>query len=423
MFKGSLSIAAMAALALMVTGAQAAPGNLDTSWGGAGLVRTNFGNDEAAYGEAISYDANIVAAGKQDGGSTDNVVLAKYLSKNGALDGSFGKKGKVTASFNSTSNETARGVVTRPAGNGGQIDVAGWTDANGVDDDFAVMQFTKAGVLDKNWNGSGMTKTDFGGNDHGRALALRSDGKLIVVGVTDVSGSSDTALARYLKNGKLDTNWGTGGMIVYDQSDNNTYDDAVAVLIQPDGKIVTVGSTMGAADFDCVISRFNADGSPDLGFGTGTNGQEIVDFGGQDACFAEAFYGGDIIIAGQGGPTSDDAVLARISGLDGSVVWSNNYDFGGGEQINGVQVHNGFIVAAGADDNSGTPDDFLIARWDGDGNTDTTFGGGAGFVQTEFGGDEGARSLLIKSGKAIAAGNSDTAGTDDFALARYSLGS
>jgi len=95
----------------------------------------------------------------------------------------------------------------------------------------------------------------------------------------------------------------------------------------------------------------------------------------------------------------------------------------GGEQINGVQVHNGFIVAAGAEDNSGTPDDFLIARWDGDGNTDTTFGGGAGFVQTDFGGDEGARWLLIKSGKAIAAGNSDTAGTDDFALARYSLGS
>jgi len=48
---------------------------------------------------------------------------------------------------------------------------------------------------------------------------------------------------------------------------------------------------------------------------------------------------------------------------------------------------------------------------------------GAGFVQTDFGGDEGARWLLIKSGKAIAAGNSDTAGTDDFALARYSLGS
>ena len=84
----------MAALVLMVTGAQAAPGNLDTSWGGAGLVRTNFGNDEAAYGEAISYDANIVAAGKQDGGSTGNIVLAKYLWKNGALDRQLRQEGQ-----------------------------------------------------------------------------------------------------------------------------------------------------------------------------------------------------------------------------------------------------------------------------------------------------------------------------------------
>ncbi len=74
---------------------------------------------------------DVVAAGSQDGGSTDNIVLAKYLWKNGALDGSFGKKGKVTASFNSNSNETARGVISRPASNGGQINVAGWTDASG----------------------------------------------------------------------------------------------------------------------------------------------------------------------------------------------------------------------------------------------------------------------------------------------------
>jgi uncharacterized delta-60 repeat protein len=421
-FRGSLLIATIAALALMVTGAQAAPGNLDSAWGSGGVVFTNFGgSDDTAYGATVQSNGNVIAAGTQEG-STDNIALARYQSKNGALDGTCGGKGKVTASFNSTSNETARGVVTRPAGDGGQIDVAGWTDASGVDDDFAVMQFKSSCKPDSNWNGSGMTRTDFGGVDHGRALAVRSDGKLIVVGVTDVNDAGDTAIARYLKNGKLDTGFQTGGMVTYDQSDGGNYDDAVAVLIQPDNKIVTVGSTQGAANFDCVISRFNADGSPDLGFGSGSNGQEIVDFGDQDACFAEAFYGGDIIIAGQSGLTGDVA-LARISGLDGSVVWQNTYDFGGGEQINGVAVHNGFIVAAGAEDNSGTPDDFLIARWDGDGNQDLTFGGGTAFVQTDLGGDEGARALVIKNNKAIAAGNSDAKGTDDFAVLRYTLGS
>jgi uncharacterized delta-60 repeat protein len=228
-------------------------------------------------------------------------------------------------------------------------------------------------------------------------------------------------MARYLKSGKLDVNWQTGGMVTYDQSDGGGYDDAVAVLIQPDGKIVTVGTTFGATpDADCVISRFNPDGSPDTGFGTGSNGQEIVDFGDQDSCFAEAFFGGDIIIAGHN--LAGDIVLARISGLDGSVVWQNTYDpTGGAEQINAVQVHNGLIVVAGASDATGNPDDFLIARFDGDGNPDLSFGGGAGYVQTELGGDEGARALVIKNNKAVAAGNSDTKGTDDFAVLRYTL--
>lgn len=412
-------IVTIAALALMVTGAQAAPGNLDAGFGTGGLVRTNFGSDETAYGEAISYDANIVAAGKQEG-STDNIVLAKYLWKNGKLDGTFGKSGKVTASFNSTSNETARGVVTRPAGDGGQIDVAGWTDASGVDDDFAVMQFTKTGSLDKNWNKSGTRRTDFGGDDHGRALALRSDGKLIVVGSTDFSGGGDTALARYLQNGKLDTNWGTGGMLVYDQSDAGSYDDAVAVLIQPDGKIVTAGSGFTTADFDMIVSRFNPDGSPDLSFGMGTNGQQFVDFGGQDAAFAVALLGGDIVV---GGTSDGDWALARLDGVDGSIHWTNTYDLGGAdENINGLQVHDGFIVAAGNTD-AVADYDFAIGRFDGGGTLDPGFGGGLGYVITDFGGDDGARALLIKSGKAIPAGETTVGGTDDFALARYSLGS
>jgi uncharacterized delta-60 repeat protein len=404
----------------MVTGAQAAGGNLDQAWGNGGVVLTSQGNgDDTAYGVAVQSNGDVVAAGLQEG-STDNIALARYKSKNGALDGSCAGKGKVTASFSSTSNETARGVVVRPAGEGGQIVVAGWTDASGVDDDFAVMQFLGSSCkLDKNWNKSGMTRTDFGGVDHGRALAERSDGKLIVVGVTDVNDAGDTAIARYLKNGKLDTGWQTGGIATYDQSDGGGYDDAVAVLIQPDGKIVTVGTTFGVTPTaDCVVSRFNANGSPDLGFGTGTNGQEFVDFGGQDACFAAAFYGSDIVIAGQSGT---DAAVASLSGIDGSVEWTDTEDFGGGEQINGVAVHNGFIIAAGAEDNSGTPDDFLIARWDAGGTLDPTFGGGAGFVQTDLGGDEGGRAMVVKNNKALVAGNSDTKGTDDFAVLRYTL--
>jgi hypothetical protein len=54
-------------------------------------------------------------------------------------------------------------------------------------------------------------------------------------------------------------------------------------------------------------------------------------------------------------------------------------------------------------------------------NPDLSFGGGAGFGQTDLGGDEGARALVVKNNKAIAAGKGDTRGTDDFAVLRYTL--
>jgi uncharacterized delta-60 repeat protein len=65
-------------------------------------------------------------------------------------------------------------------------------------------------------------------------IALQSDGKILVAGWhTDQSGAH-FFLARYNQNGSMDTSFGVGGPV---NTANEITASAVAVAIQPDGKI------------------------------------------------------------------------------------------------------------------------------------------------------------------------------------------
>src|SRR3954462_14688899 len=76
-----------------------------------------------------------------------------------------------------------------------------------------------AGVLDPSFDGDGIAITDYNAAstaDRGNALAVQSDGKIIVVGSTGDGGNTqdDFLLVRYNTNGSLDTTFGGGtGMV------------------------------------------------------------------------------------------------------------------------------------------------------------------------------------------------------------------
>jgi uncharacterized delta-60 repeat protein len=65
--------------------------------------------------------------------------------------------------------------------------------------------------------------------------------------------------------GTLDANFGTSGVALRNISTSN--DEILAVAIQSDNKIVAVGYSEGTPVF--TITRFNTNGTPDTGFGTG----------------------------------------------------------------------------------------------------------------------------------------------------------
>ena len=70
-----------------------------------------------------------------------------------------------------------------------------------------------AGALDSAFGIGGKVTTHFGGFDNGRELAIQPDGKIVVVGSEVVNGVSDFGLARYNSDGSLDSTFGTGGEV------------------------------------------------------------------------------------------------------------------------------------------------------------------------------------------------------------------
>src|SRR5206468_2538830 len=101
----------------------------------------------------------------------------------------------------------------------------------------------------------GRVLTDFGGDDEATALALQSDGKIVVAGFSDVVGFG-FALARYNTNGSLDLDFGSGGQVL-------TGGVALArgLVLQADGKIVVAGSSSaGAVSGEFALARYETRG-------------------------------------------------------------------------------------------------------------------------------------------------------------------
>ena len=115
------------------------------------------------------------------------------------------------------------------------------------------------GTLDPTFGTAGKTTLGIGlGSDHASAVAVQSDGKIVVVGD---DGNGDFAVARFRPNGLPDFTFGGGdGKATFDLGG---VDIATGVVIQPDGKIVVVGYTDAntAGNNDIAAIRIFADGS------------------------------------------------------------------------------------------------------------------------------------------------------------------
>jgi uncharacterized delta-60 repeat protein len=340
-------------------------GSLDSSFGSGGKVSTDFsGNGGGAFAVAIQPDGKIIAAG----GSGGKFALARYKT-NGSLDMTFGNGGKVTTSFFNIEDAAAAVAIQSDS----KIVVAGSARSPATTYDFAVARYNTNGTLDASFGSGGKVTTDFFGNaDQALAVALQSDGKIVTAGLAfNISTDDDFALTRYNIDGTVDSTFGSGGKVTTDIA--GFFDVANGVAIQSDGKIVAGGDAVKVPSSGGVLTRYNPDGSLDTTFGTG--GKVFNDFFGNASAVAIQ-PNGKIVAAGTAIESGKvDFGLTRFNSNG-----SPDLGFGSGGKVTTNFLGNvdralaiaiqpdGKIVAAGmAYDISANNESFALARYDGDG--------------------------------------------------------
>lgn len=233
-----------------------ATGALDGSFGSGGKVTTMIGSSSKGYSVAVQSDGKIVVAGSSINGSNSDFALVRYTAT-GALDVSFGSGGKVTTPIGSADDQ-GRSVVLQ---SDGKIVIAGYSNYNGANYDFAVVRYMATGAPDPTFGSSGKVVTPFGSSDDiGQSMAVQANGKIVVAGFFYIGGNYAFALVRYTTTGALDTSFGSGGKAT------STAGWGASVAVQSDGKIVVAGAgyavNLNYKDF--VVVRHLGDDTPNI---------------------------------------------------------------------------------------------------------------------------------------------------------------
>ena len=397
-------------------------GDLDTTFGIGGKVITDFSNNyDSGNSVAIQADGKIVLGGNvyKSVGNTD-FALARY-NTNGELDTTFGIGGNVITDF-SNNYDSGNSVAIQADG---KIVLGG-----SVGDNFGLARYNTNGELDTTFGIGGKVITNFSNSyDYGNSVAIQADGKIVLGGsMYGEENDRNFALARYNINGSLDTTFGDEGKVITDFS--NSYDYGNSVAIQQNGKIVLGGYVYNSvSSYDFALARYNTNGELDTTFGIG--GKVITDFSNnEDIGFSVAIQqDGKIVFGGYvfNSVSSYDFALARYNtngeldttfGDRGKVitVFSNNEDGGFSVAIQ----KDGKIVLGGVINSLGNYN-FGLARYNTNGELDTTFGI-EGKVITDFNNNDdiGYTVAIQEDGKIVLGGYVvNSLGNYDFALARY----
>jgi uncharacterized delta-60 repeat protein len=409
--------------------ADAAAGDQDETFGGFGKVTTNLKSSESAFAVAIQADKKIIAAGFTIGPGASSFALVRY-NIDGSLDETFGNGGVVSTDFDLGSNVSDLAIQSD-----GKIVAAGTAFSNNSDSqDFAIVRYNANGSLDSSFGSGGKVITDFfGGTDQVAAIAIQSDGKIVLGGNAFTPGSPaiDFTLARYNADGTPDSKFGDDGKVTTDFF--GEADFLTSLEFQSDGKLIAAGTARipAVGRFEFALARYTKKGRLDQSFGSG--GKVTTEFGTTGGAAAMAVQTDDkIVVAGDSFSevSGGDFALLRYSpngALDSSFGSGGRVTtdiLGSADQATALAISvNGKIVVGG---NALLPvvprnQDFAVARYRPDGTLDAAFGVG-GKTTTDFSGSNDVDSLsdlaIQTDGKIVAVGGASIA-SGDFALARY----
>jgi uncharacterized delta-60 repeat protein len=304
---------------------QGAEGDLDVTFGTGGVTSVALGSGCTVTALARQSDGRLVAAGYvQSGGTAGRDGCLMRFTSAGQLDSTFGSNGVVTVDFGTTSDWLnsllildnnlilaagfkygyggATPVVARIKADGSldsSFGIGGKLDANRMSGHFgstllaaadngfylgsssgAVMKYDKYGFWDSNYGSNGVAVTGISASTAKGCFAHGPDGSLLVGGARHIDGNSRGTIARLTYEGRLDSAFGTGGLV-----ENNVstayYDSYDVIEFDPFTNTVLALGTINGGNvptaYKVFISRFKTDGRLDTDMGS--QGTAIMDFG------------------------------------------------------------------------------------------------------------------------------------------------
>jgi uncharacterized delta-60 repeat protein len=352
-----------------------------------------------------------------------NASSQNAQATDGDLDPSFGNAGKVATDFNNSTDWLSRVAVQAD----GKIVAIGDTHPSHRG---ALARYNADGTLDATFGNGGKVITVANVRESAAGLLILPDGKIMISGSIDFPSSSDSsfALLRFNADGSSDPTFGNGGTVTTNVGPND--DQAYAIALQSDGKIVAAGRR-GIQFYpseqrkgNVALARYNSDGSIDATFGNG--GTVVNDFGQGLESYALSIMiqpDGKIIVAGESSYAflvaryNSNGTLDTTFGNSGYALanFSSNWD----GATDALLQPDGKIVLVGWSILNSPYDSFALARFDSDGSLDQSFGDGGKVLLA----DEGDLNALVlqADGKLIAIGSGNWSSDSSFHLLRFSV--
>jgi uncharacterized delta-60 repeat protein len=393
-----------------------AAGDLDLSLGGTGYV-TDVGYHEQGYGVAVQNDGRIIVGGQLIETDDSDFRLVRY-NADGSPDTSFGDHGSVVWDLSRGDIITAIALATD-----GKIVVGGrfysipGTSAEG----FVVARLLPTGEFDDTFGTGGVATRTFANSNAVWDLAVQPDGKVIAAG--------DGVLTRFNEDGSTDSSFGNAGTAILDPPM-----DIASVTLQSDGGVIVGGAPLGSYTF--ILERFGSDGETDPAFG-GT-GSVTTSFGTGSEFLSDVLVRDDDRVVAVGYYTNTSPRYADFAVAQYLPDGSPDQAFGGAGLVlthmtvgdypvgAAIQPDGRLVVGAAVATAFTSTSDIGLVRYNTDGTLDLSFGLG-GKVLANLGRLEFPEDLALQPDGRLVVGGTSTSNvsrTDAaFQVARFIMSS
>lgn len=395
---------------LLSSGAVAAPGQLDPTFGVGGKVILSPPSNAAAAAVVVSlHDGRYILGGSD--GDFFHFFKARFAS-DGARDLTYLGAGQPPVSLFAIGQVGAlapdekfllAGICVSPSR-------------------ACVSRYLDSGALDPFFAGTGSVVSSIGIQAASAVIVDALNRTLIAGDCTTSTTSNSGCIVRYLADGSLDLTFGNGGKVSGTQG--------ASIAIQNDQKIVLAGACFNGTDYDICVTRHLPNGALDVEFGNA--GTTVVDRPGfDDRAFALGIAeDGGLLAAGRcSNETDADFCLIRLKpnglidtafGVSGRAMTAVG---SGNDEARGLSLQSdGKIVLSGRCA-SGSRNLFCAARYNADGSLDGSFSGaGKAIVDMVAFSSVGTGQTIDRYGNIVIAGLCNNATGTDFCLARLEGG-